>query len=97
MRSNFWEFEKTRTNSVVLKIYQLINYVVNQNKYQIKYYILQYFKRMSTTITECKKLLSSDIEGFQNPDFKHAEYIVEFLPYIKSGNVLNLIYYKLNI
>lgn len=42
---------------------------------------------MSNIIEQCKRLISRDDEGFQNPDFKHAQYLVDILPDLNSGNV----------
>lgn len=36
---------------------------------------------------ECRRFLSRSKEGFENPDFKHAQYLVDLLPELNSGNV----------
>jgi len=45
---------------------------------------------MSNINEECKKFIARDSEGFQNYDFKHAQYLVELLPELNSGNVFLL-------
>ena len=42
---------------------------------------------MANIIDECRKFLAKDREDFQNLDFKHAQYLVEILPELKSGDV----------
>jgi hypothetical protein len=36
---------------------------------------------------ECRRFLARSKEGFDNPDFKHAQYLVDLLPELNSGNV----------
>lgn len=43
---------------------------------------------MSNINDECKKFIAKDTEGFQNHEFKHAQFLVELLPELNSGNVL---------
>ncbi len=42
---------------------------------------------MSNIIEECRKFIAKDSEGFQDHNFKHAQYLVELLPELNSGNV----------
>ena len=42
---------------------------------------------MANILDECRKFLSKDREDFQNHDFRHAQYLVEILPELKSGDV----------
>lgn len=42
---------------------------------------------MSAIITQCKAFLDQDFAKFQNPNFKHAQYIVELLAEYKDNQV----------
>ena len=42
---------------------------------------------MSNINDECKRFIAKDEEGFQNYEFKHAQFLVDLLPELKSGKV----------
>lgn len=45
---------------------------------------------MTDTKAVCNSFLAKDKEGFQNPQFRHAEFIVEIMPQLKDGQVFSL-------